>query len=74
MQEATHPDTKTPKPDPLKTLLKSLKIFSKGDLITIRDRTESLIERKEKAERKAALKEAKEIVEKYNFTPEELAE
>ncbi len=64
----------TTKPDPLKTLLKSIKTFSKEDLITVRDRTESRITRREKAERKAALKEAREMAEKYGFTPEELAE
>lgn len=71
---AKKPAPKTPKPDSLKILLQSLKTFSKEDLITIRDRTESLIARRESAERKAALKQAREMMEKYGFTPEELAE
>jgi hypothetical protein len=82
LDESKRQKTNTPKSipvkpikqDPLKNLLQSLKTFPKEDLITIRDRTDSLIDRREKAERKAALKEAKEMMEKYGFTPEELTE
>lgn len=57
-----------------KTLLKSLKNFSKDELEAIQERTESLIKRREKAERKNALREAKEIIKKHNFSPEELTD
>jgi hypothetical protein len=74
MQKNTLSDTEIHETDPLKALLKSLKTFSREDLIIIRERTEALIQRREKAERKAALNEAKELLKKYNIRPEELME
>ena len=70
----TEANSEEPKEYSLKPLLKSLKTFSREDLETIQDRTESLIRRRKKAERKNALQEAKEIIKKHNISPEELAD
>ena len=60
--------------DALKTLLKSFKDYSKENLEVIRDRADSLIKRRKKAERKNAIQEIKENMKKYEVTPEELAD